>query len=234
MGNFLGDMNFGLVLLSTDLRVIGLNDHARRVFKPALGELGKSLFDYHPDKSKDRVRGLLREMAGAPPGEARTVVIDVLGKAIMNNLSKLTIASPVPQNCLAVTFIDVTEQTGAAKNPLSGLVEMKRIPVADGGSCRFLPVDDVFCIQSDGDYCKIFTSDKSHYVHLNLKTMLQRYPCAAWFRVHKSYAVNIRRINKMVRSEADHLTIILDGPNTPQVPVSRRKAAELKKAVATL
>ncbi|MBT0665001.1 hypothetical protein KI809_11910 [Geobacter pelophilus] len=43
MENLTSDLNIGLVLLSDDLRVIGLNDFARKVFSPASGELGKKL-----------------------------------------------------------------------------------------------------------------------------------------------------------------------------------------------
>jgi hypothetical protein len=234
MDNVPTDLNIGLVLLSSDLRVIGLNDFARTVFGPVPDELEKSLFTYHPPKSRERVRGIMREMIDAPPGEARTVVIDVLGRAIMNNLSRLTIASPVPQSCWAVTFIDVTAQTGARKNPLSGMVEMKKIPVAEAGSCRFIAIDDVCAVQSDGDYCRIFTAGGTHYQHLNLKTFLLRYPSPALFRAHKSYLVNLRHIRKTIRTGNDQLMILLGREEIPPIPVSRRRAADLKRALAQM
>ena len=227
-------LNIGLVLLSPDLNVIGLNDYARKVFSPASGELGKGLLSYHPPKSRERVQSIIREMIATRPGEARTVVIDVLGRAIMNNMSELIIDGLVPQKCWAVTFIDVTAQTGAAKNPLSGLVEMKKIAVAEGGSCRFIDIDDVLVIQSDGDYCRIFTSDGTYYQHLSLKTFSLRFPSSALVRVHKSFIVNLRHIRKTIRTGSDQLTLLLDHDQVPPVPVSRRRAAELKRALASL
>lgn len=228
------NLNIGLVLLSADLRVIGLNDFARKVFSPASGKLGKRLLSYHPLKSRERVQGIIREMIDVRPGEARTVVIDVLGRAIMNNLSQLAIDSPEPQTCWAVTFIDVTGQTGATKNPMSGLVEMKRIPVAEGGACRFIAIDDVLAVQSDGDYCRIFTGDGTYYQHLNLKTFLLRYPSPALMRVHKSFIVNLHHIRKTTRADSDHLTLQLDHERIQPIPVSRRRAAVLKRALAQL
>lgn len=226
--------NIGLVLLSPDLRVIGLNDFARKVFSPASGELGKGLLSYHPLKSRERVKGIMREMIATRPGEARTVVIDILGRAIMNNLSQLAIDGPEPQKCWAVTFIDVTDQTGAAKNPLSGLVEMKRIPVTEGGIYRFIAIDDVLTVQSDGDYCRIFTADSAYYQHLNLKTFLLRYPSTALVRVHKSFIVNLRHIRKTTRVGSDQLTLCLDHDQIPPIPVSRRRATELKRMLTQL
>jgi DNA-binding LytR/AlgR family response regulator len=228
------NLNIGLVLLSPDLRVIGLNDFAREVFSPASGELGKGLLSYHPPKSRERVQGIMREMMATRPGEARTVVIDILGRAILNNLSQLTIATPVPQQCWAVTFIDVTDQTGAAKNPLSGMVEMKKIPVTEAGSYRFIAIDDVLAVQSDGDYCRIFTASGAHYQHLNLKTFLLRYPSPAMIRVHKSYIVNLHHIRTTARTGSDLLTLHLNHDQIPPIPVSRRRAAELKRALAQL
>lgn len=228
------NLNIGLVLLSHDLRVIGLNDFARTVFSPASDELGKGLLSYHPPKSRERVQGIMAEMIATRPGEARTVVIDVLGRAIMNNLSRLTIDAPVSQTCWAVTFIDVTEQTGAARNSLSGLMEMKRIPVAEGGAYRFIAIDEVLAVQSDGDYCRIFTTDGTYYEHLNLKSFLQRYPSPALMRVHKSFIVNLRHINTTVRSDGDQLALFLDHDRIPPIPVSRRRAADLKRALAHL
>lgn len=232
--NLPSDLNIGLVLLSADLRVIGLNDFARKIFSPASGELGKRLLSYHPLKSRERVQGIIREMIDVRPGEARTVVIDVLGRAIMNNLSQLVIDGPETQTCWAVTFIDVTGQTGATKNPLSGLVEMKLIPVAEGGACRFISIDDVLAVQSDGDYCRIFTIDTAYYQHLNLKTFLLRYPSPDLIRVHKSFIVNLRHIRKMTRVAGDQLTLTLDHDRIQPIPVSRRRAAGLKRALAQL
>lgn len=114
-------------------------------------------------------------MNAVPSDMPLTMVIDVLGKVIMYNLSRLSIVSPTPQTCWSVSFIDVSEQTEAVMNPLSGMLEMKKIPVSDAGSYKFLRTDEVLAIQSDRDYCKIYTPGKSHYLHSSLKSILQRY-----------------------------------------------------------
>jgi DNA-binding LytR/AlgR family response regulator len=227
--------NIGLVLLSSDFRVIGVNDYIQRIFGPVLGEMGKSLFQYHARRSRERVRGLLREMCNAPLDVPRTVIIDVLGKAMMYNLSRLAISAPIAQDCWAVTVIDVSEQTGAKKNPESGMVEMKKIPVFEGGAYHFIPTDSVMCIKSDGDYCTVYTAAKSHYLHLNLKTLLERYPRTTFFRVHKSFVVNLSYVNAITRSKDDgRSTIVFDNESIPPISVSRRKLAEFKEAVALL
>lgn len=223
-------LDIGLVILSSDFRVVGTNDHARRVFGPALDDMGRSLFHYHPEKSRGKLRGLLQEMGQTPRGLPKTMIIDVLGMAVMYNLSRLSIALPTEQTYWSVAFIDVSEQTCAEKNPDSGLVEMRKIPVLDGENYRFLSTDSVHCIESDGDYCKLFTNERMYYVHMSLKTVLLRYPAAGFFRAHKSFIVNLSRVASVVRSTGQ-AQAVFDDTALPPVPVSRRMAAPLKKAL---
>ena len=232
MENVNNSLNIGLVLLSPDFRVVGINDYARRLYGPVLKELGNSIMLCHSRKSRERVSGLLKELTKTHSDMPRTMVIDVLGKVVMFNLSQLSIISPTPQAYWSVSFMDISKQAGASKNPEDGIVEMKRIPVYDGGTYRFLAAGEVLCIQSDGDYCKVFTDGKSYYLHMSLKSILQRYTKAGLFRAHKSFVVNLQRISKISRTGRGQTWIIFDDTSLPSIPVSRRLAAPLKKAMA--
>lgn len=92
----------------------------------------------------------------------RTVVLDVLGKVVMCNLSQLTAVSFSPQTPWSLAFIDVSKQTGAGMNPLSGALELKKFPLYEEGTYHFRPTKAVHSIKSDGDYCKIFTPERSY------------------------------------------------------------------------
>lgn len=234
MKNASRPLNIGLVLLSPDFRVIGINDYARRLYGPVLKEMGHSVLHCHSPKSRERVSGMLRELINVPSDMPSTMVIDVVGKVIMFNLSQLSIIFPTTQTCWSVSFIDVSRQTGAKKNPQDGMVEMKRIPVYDGRAYQFLSTDEVPCIQSDGDYCKVFTATKSYYLHLSLKTILQRYPGTTFFRAHKSFIVNLAHVNKVSRNDNGQALILFNNTSTPSVPVSRRRLSELRKAMRLL
>lgn len=78
MENILNGPKIGLVLLSPDLRVIALNYFARKVFGSEPGELVKNLFQYHPLKSRERLRGIIpirndirRRLTQTPPWAVR-------------------------------------------------------------------------------------------------------------------------------------------------------------------
>ncbi len=227
-------LNIAQVLLSPDFHVVGINDYARQLFSPILRELGESIFRCHSRKSRERVAALLQELTSAPSDMPRTMVLDVLGKVVMFNLSQLSVAFPCPQTFWSVALIDISKQTGAVTNPLSGAIEMRRFPVWSEGVYHFLPADAVHSIQSDGDYCKIFTAGKSYYLHSSLKNILQRFTGASFLRVHKGFAVNLDHVSKLIRDPKGHTLIIFNDASIPPVPVSRRRLAEVRRAVHIL
>jgi DNA-binding LytR/AlgR family response regulator len=233
MQNLKSCLSIGLVLLSSDFHVIGMNDYARMLLAPAMGDgLGKKLLDYHPRRTHEKIAGLLKELSEAGADSPFAMVIDVLNKVLMINLSRFEVIKPVPRAHWAMTFIDVSEQTGAEVNASSGRVELKKFPVYDNGACRFLDADSVYCIRSDGNYCKVFTVDRSYYLHLSLKAILQRYTGPNFFRVHKSFVVNLKHVHRIARSSDGKTMISFDRETVQAVPLARRKLAEFKQALS--
>jgi DNA-binding LytR/AlgR family response regulator len=227
-------LRIGLVLLSSDFHVIGLNDYARELYGPLLKELGGSVLQCHSPKGRAKAAAALEDLTSASSDMPRTMVIDVLGKVLMYNLSELSIVSPTSQTCWSVTFIDVSAQTDAETSPLSGELEMKKFPVYDHGTYHFLPTQSVYYIQSDGDYSKIFTGGRSFYMHSSLKNILRRFTGASFFRVHRGFVVNLGRVGKLAQDSKGQALIMFDDMSLSPIPVSRRKLAELKKAMHSL
>lgn len=219
------------IILSADFHVVGINDSGQELYSPLLNSMGDNLLFYHSGKNRKKVATLLQELIRAPSDMPRSLVIDVMGKVLMFNMSELTVINPSPQTLWSVTIFDVSRETGAVANPLSGMLQMKRIPVSDQGICRFLPTDSVYCVQSDGDYCKIYTPDKSYYLHSSLSNVLQRYTDAGFLRVHKSFVVNLAHVRRLSLDENGHSRIEFNNASIPSVPVSRRRVAELKRTM---
>ncbi|RII25710.1 MAG: hypothetical protein CXR30_18155 [Geobacter sp.] len=228
------DMNIGLVLLSDDWQVVGMNEHMRRIAGPAMGPMGQDLFLFHSPKSRVKVRGILLELSAPRNGMPNTMIIDFLGKVVMLSVSRLTLMSPDSTIAWAVTFLDMSEQTGAAMNPQSGHLELKKIPIYENGVFHFLSADQVYCIEADGNYCRIYTTLKKFYLLMSLKTVLQRFAQLGLFQVHKSFIVNLAHIRTIEQSSENRLTISFDDPDIPAVPVSRRLVPALKKRISSL
>lgn len=223
-------LNVGLVLLSSDFRVIGMNEFARHLLGSAVKELGKTVFHYHPRKSYDKIKGLLRESQVHPNAPA-TMVIDVLNKALTINVSMVTLEKPY-KPIFAMTFIDITDQIGVETNPRTGMVELKKFPICSKGGLRFLDMQSIYFIKSDGNYCQVFTETNSYYLQFTLKNILKRYAGLKFFRVHRSYIVNTAHISSVELNPKGYARVIFDKETVTPIPVARRKVHELKNILA--
>lgn len=57
-----------------------------------------------------------------------------------------------------------------------------------------LKYDEILWIESKGDYALFKTTDKSHIVHATLKKLEEKLPTDIFFKVHRSYIVNMSKI----------------------------------------
>lgn len=222
-------INIGLILLSSDYKIVGMNRYARSVLGPALKELGKDVFKYHSQKSHKKIEAILKKAEVLEQDSPVAMIIDVLNKVLMINVSKINMFDKSAA-MYAMTFIDVTCETEAEFNPESGLMELRKLPVCEKSGFLFVDMDDIYYVQSDGNYCRVYTKNRAYYIHSTLKEIIKRYGGNSLFRVHKSYVVNLKNIHKIQRDESHHYSIIFNG-NIPPVPVARRRLAELKKAL---
>jgi DNA-binding LytR/AlgR family response regulator len=231
MKEFDGDHRIGLVLLSPELEVIGLNPYATRVLGPAFSGLGKSIYDYHPPASHETLRSILRQ--GRETGREIPIVkiIDVMGKVLVINFGQLEMAPGYQGPIHFMTFIDATSEADARTNPESGLLEFNKFPVMHKNCHIFLDADDIYFCESDGNYCYLITGERSYYIQITLKTILKRYTGVNFFQVHKSYIANLNKIEKLQLEENNKLSIVFSDSAIPDVPVARRRVQALKDAL---
>jgi len=240
--------SIGTILLSPDFRIVGMNAYARDLLGPAASDLGKSVFHFHPKKSHSKIDHLLRETmptkgpgasgkaGGTPSGRGDhdtpiAMIIDVLKRVLMINVCRIDTYDENMKPLFAMNFIDVTEPTGACLNPESGVMEINKISIYHEHSYLFLEPEQIFFIQSDGNYSKVCTETRCYYLHMPLKNILARYVGGAFFRIHKSFAVNLEHVREIKKDEAGHSVASIDSARFPALPIARRKLAELKKAL---
>jgi len=227
-------LDIGLVLLSPDYRVIGMNAYARKILGPAISDMGKTVFQYHPRKSHPKIEAILQEAGVCDSEVPVAMIIDVLNKVLVINVCRIEIEESLKKPLFAMTFIDVTEQTGAEVNPNTGMIELNKFPVCDKGAFLFLEVSSIYFIKSEENYCRVFTERSSYYLHLTLKNILRRHTGQKFFRVHKSFVANLNHIHKIQRDDKGQTQIIFDREEIPAAPVARRRLKDLKKALALI
>jgi two-component system LytT family response regulator len=78
-------------------------------------------------------------------------------------------------------------------------------------------------IEAYGDYIKVFTDDESHLVLSTMKGFEKELPSGKFIRVHKSYIINLDRVEKFNSKFAEI--------GTTKIPLSRNKKEEIVKAI---
>jgi DNA-binding LytR/AlgR family response regulator len=81
-------------------------------------------------------------------------------------------------------------------------------------------------IEAYGDYIKVITDDENYLVLSTMKAFESELPEGKFIRVHKSYIVNVERIDKFNSKFAEV------GPT--KIPISRNKKDVITNAIATL
>lgn len=78
-------------------------------------------------------------------------------------------------------------------------------------------------VEAFGDYIKLFTEDETHLVLSTMKSFESELPADKFMRVHKSYIVNIDKVERFNSKFAEI--------GTTKIPLSRNKKEDLAKAL---
>ena len=78
-------------------------------------------------------------------------------------------------------------------------------------------IDDIYYLESDGHYCKVYTSTEMYYIRKTMKEMISKLPSTKFVQCHRSYIVNVEKV-KSVDLEDDCLIM-----EERKVPLSRRE-----------
>ena len=110
-----------------------------------------------------------------------------------------------------------------------GLGEDEVIPVELAGTTKLVPRSAVRYVEAQGDYARLHTNDsKSHLVRIPLSVLEDRWRDAGFVRIHRSYLVSLPLVTELRLSGSGYVVRIGTGPETAELPVSRRHTRELK------
>lgn len=98
------------------------------------------------------------------------------------------------------------------------------IPVELAGTTKLLPRSAVRWVEAQGDYARLHTAEGSHLVRVPLATLAERWADAGFVRIHRSYLVQLGRIEEL-RLTGSGYVVMVDGA---ELPVSRRHTRDLK------
>jgi two-component system LytT family response regulator len=102
-----------------------------------------------------------------------------------------------------------------------------RILLRDGAQVHVLPVERVDLIEAQDDYVAIHAEGRMHLRTQTLSELAATLDPQRFVRVHRSYVVNLERIERLEAYTKDSRVVVLQGGR--EVPVSRSGYARLRE-----
>ena len=113
-----------------------------------------------------------------------------------------------------------------SSKPSASLVLDDRIFVKRNENMVKIIIKDIFYIEADRNYCRIFTKEKEYLLVMTLKEMDEKLPPAHFLRVHRSFIINISQIDEVGNT---HIIV-----SKKMVPLSKNLRPELLKRLQTI
>jgi two-component system, LytTR family, response regulator len=104
---------------------------------------------------------------------------------------------------------------------------LRRIVIKDGTKISIIPVDSIFYIEAQDDYVMIYSSEGKFLKQKTMKFLEDNLDPKEFVRVHRSYIVSIKQINKIELEQKESYKILLK--NGIKIPVSKTGYAKLKQ-----
>ena len=109
------------------------------------------------------------------------------------------------------------------------LGQCKYLTYHSGKQLKMMPIDGIEFIAADGHYCQVFSNSLESVLHeKNLDGLLKVLP-PRFFRIHRSYAINLERLVSLTASSGSKYTVTLQSGEV--LPVGRTRVDELRKVM---
>ncbi|MBW6480764.1 MAG: LytTR family DNA-binding domain-containing protein [Bacteroidales bacterium] len=103
-----------------------------------------------------------------------------------------------------------------------------KIPVPDANGIELIPWDEIIYCKSDSNYCELnLTGNRRIVASKTLKYLESILPSSQFYRVHKSYLVNLHHIKKYLKRDGGGLLMT----NNDVIPLSRNSRDEIMKFI---
>ena len=109
---------------------------------------------------------------------------------------------------------------------------MTRVTVNKSGKKHFLSSAEITYIRAHDDYSYLYTNDAKFLSTTSLTSLLEQLAEHGFFRTHRGYVVNLNRVMSVEAQTGGTLKLTLNDPENTEIPVSRRRVAELKQVMS--
>ncbi len=145
------------------------------------------------------------------------------------------LSRPVREECLDKTLKKIfrLKNTGNINksNKTSCMQYSGLLPVERKGKIILLEDKDIVYIYANGDYTFIKSAYEKYLTRFTLKELSLRLDPCLFFRCHRSYLVNIKKIKEIFTLENGTLMLTMEEVENGKVPVSRSRTQFIRKLV---
>ncbi|PZR28468.1 MAG: DNA-binding response regulator [Citrobacter freundii] len=113
-----------------------------------------------------------------------------------------------------------------SKLTTTGHAYQQHIFVRENDKFYFIKSDDIYLIESAGNYACLFTPQRKHYIRRSLNQLEKLLDPDVFFRVSRTEIINMQFIKEIVNQSKGKIMVTLRAGNT--IEVSRRQSAAFK------
>ena len=111
----------------------------------------------------------------------------------------------------------------------TGPRHLERLVIKNGGRVFFLNVQDVYCIESEGNYVRVYDNQKGYLLRETISSLEEQLDPRQFRRIHRSAIVKIDKIKEMQPWFHGEYRIIME--NGKQLTLSRNYRSNFQRAV---
>ena len=104
-----------------------------------------------------------------------------------------------------------------------------KIPVTASRGILFLEIDQIVYAETAGHGCVVHTTSRSYEINQLLGELEKKLAYYGFFRIHKSYLVNLSFISELFAGSGNGLSVHMKGYESQELPVGREKLKTLKQ-----
>lgn len=127
--------------------------------------------------------------------------------------------------------LDKVEAALSARKPAAASEPVRRILGERNGMRSYIALADIAYVEAKADYSYAYTSAGGYLVNESISSLEQHVLGEGFLRVHRSYLVSIDAVRNIEVAKSSGLIQLVLEPTGATIPVSRRRAASVKKAL---
>ncbi len=104
----------------------------------------------------------------------------------------------------------------------------RKILLQSGSKMVSIDVSDIFYLEADKDYTRIYTANRTFLSSQGISTLEQKLDNTIFMRIHRSYIININMIKEFYRNGSDNYVVL---KNETPLRVSRGYVDNIRKMI---